>query len=175
MITWRARRKEASREVPRITDVLYFLSLLMLATSLTLAAFVLTSLRDQKESNAAKVTLFRVTWGNSQRETMWFQKSRSNWIIDRDRNTRFFHLSTVIKTRGNKILALRSPDGCWIDNMDVLKTHFNDHFKNFFALMLTIRPCAAIGGGVMVLVMRPMLIWLLFLMWRSFFFFFRFC
>ena len=39
----------------------------------------------------------------NQIETFWFQKSRMAAIKDGDRNTRYFHLSTIIRRRYNRI------------------------------------------------------------------------
>lgn len=43
----------------------------------------------------------------AQEELLWFQKSRANWITQGERNTRYFHLSTVIKRRRSKISKLK--------------------------------------------------------------------
>ncbi|KAL8141825.1 hypothetical protein V2J09_014857 [Rumex salicifolius] len=43
-------------------------------------------------------------------ETLWFQKSREKWIAYRDRNTKYFNASTVVRRRKNKIDALRIDD-----------------------------------------------------------------
>ncbi|XP_061340525.1 uncharacterized protein LOC133287003 [Gastrolobium bilobum] len=37
-----------------------------------------------------------------QEEQIWFQKSRGDWIIDGDRNTRYYHTSTVVRRKKNK-------------------------------------------------------------------------
>ena len=44
-------------------------------------------------------------------EIMWAQKARSNWIIQGDRNTKFFQ--TVVKQRRarNRILQLKTENG----------------------------------------------------------------
>ena len=39
-------------------------------------------------------------------ETFWFQKSRTEAIRDGDRNTCFYHLSTIIRRKVNRIEAL---------------------------------------------------------------------
>ncbi|CAA7053603.1 unnamed protein product [Microthlaspi erraticum] len=45
-----------------------------------------------------------------QEEMLWFQKSREKWIPLGDRNTRFFHTSTVIRRRRNRIEMLKGSD-----------------------------------------------------------------
>ncbi|KAL8152024.1 hypothetical protein V2J09_021832 [Rumex salicifolius] len=48
-----------------------------------------------------------------QEETLWFQKSREKWIALGDRNTSFFHTSTIIRRRKNRVEMLRGDDGRW--------------------------------------------------------------
>ncbi|CAL5382784.1 unnamed protein product [Camellia sinensis] len=67
-----------------------------------------------------------------QEELLWFQKSRSNWITQGERNTKFFHLSTIIRRRKSKIDVLKNNDGVWVDNSTELKALVNEYFKNLF-------------------------------------------
>lgn len=57
-----------------------------------------------------------------QEEAYWFQQSRSKWIKLRDRNTCFFHQSTLAKRKFNKIEALMDEDGEWIYDEDKLQS-----------------------------------------------------
>ena len=41
-------------------------------------------------------------------------KSRYNWFIQGDRNTRFFHISTVIRRKRNIIFCLQDDQGNWV-------------------------------------------------------------
>ncbi|KAF7823597.1 reverse transcriptase [Senna tora] len=47
----------------------------------------------------------------NQEELFWKQKSRCQWIIEGDRNTRFYHTSTMIRRRRNKILSFQQYGG----------------------------------------------------------------
>ncbi|XP_028055196.1 uncharacterized protein LOC114259389 [Camellia sinensis] len=49
-----------------------------------------------------------------QEEVLWFQKSRSKHITLGDRNSKYFHVSTITKRRKNKINALKDTSGNWI-------------------------------------------------------------
>ncbi|KAL7175265.1 hypothetical protein ACSBR2_028969 [Camellia fascicularis] len=73
-----------------------------------------------------------------QEELLWFQKSRSNWITQGERNTKFFHLSTIIRRRKSKIDVLKNNDGVWVDNSTELKALVNEYFKNLFSYTPTI-------------------------------------
>ncbi|KAK1554545.1 hypothetical protein Q3G72_013786 [Acer saccharum] len=42
-----------------------------------------------------------------QEETFWLQKSRNTWLKEGDRNSKFFHLSTMIRRRYNKLEGLK--------------------------------------------------------------------
>ncbi|XP_072058201.1 uncharacterized protein [Arachis hypogaea] len=42
----------------------------------------------------------------NQEEILWLQKSRQNWIVDGDRNTRYYHTKTAIRKKKNRILKL---------------------------------------------------------------------
>lgn len=46
----------------------------------------------------------------NEEEILWFQKSRMDAICDGGRNTRYFHLATVIRRRRNKIDSLQDED-----------------------------------------------------------------
>ncbi|WCJ36333.1 Polynucleotidyl transferase ribonuclease H-like superfamily protein [Euphorbia peplus] len=67
-----------------------------------------------------------------QEEIMWFQKSRVNWLCFGDRNTKFFHLSTLIRRRRNKIIGLRDANGVWIWNHKLVEGMVFDFFKNLY-------------------------------------------
>ncbi|XP_075659200.1 uncharacterized protein LOC142629097 [Castanea sativa] len=47
-------------------------------------------------------------------EILWKQKSRELWLKEGDKNTKFFHLSTIIRRRRNSIDAIKSEEGQWV-------------------------------------------------------------
>ena len=61
----------------------------------------------------------------------WKQKSRVKWILEGDRNTKFFHLMASTRKRGNFIDNL-SVHGVVIDSPRDLKTAIADHFEKHF-------------------------------------------
>ncbi|KAL5858823.1 hypothetical protein ACOSQ4_000119 [Xanthoceras sorbifolium] len=63
----------------------------------------------------------------------WHQKSRNNWLRCGDRNTKFFHLSTMIRRRRNKIEGLRDVNGDWVDDKFGLKRIACDYFISLFS------------------------------------------
>ncbi|KAL7260635.1 hypothetical protein ACSBR1_006322 [Camellia fascicularis] len=69
-----------------------------------------------------------------QEEMLWFQKSRSRTITLGNRNTRYFHISTITKQGKLKINAIKHNEGNWItEKADIIRNimdYFNDLFKN---------------------------------------------
>ncbi|GLT49358.1 hypothetical protein SLA2020_229210 [Shorea laevis] len=65
-------------------------------------------------------------------ELFWCQKSRVEWINSGDRNTRFYHASTVIRRARNCITALKISDS-WVTDPTSLKTHVRDFFVELFS------------------------------------------
>ncbi|XP_028127267.1 uncharacterized protein LOC114323788 [Camellia sinensis] len=69
-----------------------------------------------------------------QEELFWFQKSRSKWITQDDRNTKFFHLLPLTERRKKKIDMLRGEDGVWVERFADLKLMVANYFINLFSL-----------------------------------------
>ncbi|KAL8162108.1 hypothetical protein V2J09_013597 [Rumex salicifolius] len=58
-----------------------------------------------------------------QEEIVSFHKSRQQWISCGDRNTKFFHMSTVMRRRSNRILALKIDVDRWCVDPNILENH----------------------------------------------------
>ena len=63
-----------------------------------------------------------------QEEIFWFQKSREDWIVNGDRNTSFFHLSTVIRRNRGIIQGLRNDSSKWVWDQNQLKQLVHSYF-----------------------------------------------
>ena len=46
-----------------------------------------------------------------QEEILWHQKSRAIWIVSGDGNTKYFHTSTIIRRRRNRMESLKDDNG----------------------------------------------------------------
>ena len=64
-----------------------------------------------------------------QEKELWSVKSRYNWLIQGDRNTRFFHTSTLIRKRRNKIVYLKNNQGNWVHDETQTHTVCNTVYK----------------------------------------------
>ncbi|CAN1744115.1 LINE-1 retrotransposable element ORF2 protein, partial [Linum perenne] len=67
-----------------------------------------------------------------QENMLWLQKSRLQWIRDGDRNTKFFHLSTLKRRKFNAIKGLKREDGSWCFDERELQELAISHFQNLF-------------------------------------------
>jgi len=64
---------------------------------------------------------------------LWFQKARVEQIRDGDRNTKYFHTSTIIRRRMNRIEALTDSEKQWCVDPGRIKRLVVDHFQQLFA------------------------------------------
>ncbi|GLT50394.1 hypothetical protein SLA2020_238810 [Shorea laevis] len=93
------------------------------------ASTLLQSLEDNLLEDYQKVL--------HEEELLWFQKSRVDWIASGDRNTSFYHTSTMVKRNRNKIGALKIGDEWHVDPV-VLKSHVKDFFEELFTAKETV-------------------------------------
>ncbi|XP_052114078.1 uncharacterized protein LOC127745428 [Arachis duranensis] len=73
-------------------------------------------------------------------KTFWLQKSREKWIVEGDKNTKFYHTKTIIRRGKNKILKLKDSNGRWIKEEEDLRNHVINHFKDFYQEEVMIVP-----------------------------------
>ena len=71
---------------------------------------------------------------------MWALKSRINWMIQSDRNTTFYHMSTLIRRKHNKILNLKDNQGEWITNIHAVMEFVYSSFITLFFTNLVVAP-----------------------------------
>ncbi|XP_056688793.1 uncharacterized protein [Spinacia oleracea] len=65
-------------------------------------------------------------------EAHWYQKSRVEWIKNGDRNTTFFHLSTIVRRWRNKIAAIKGNKGDWVFDSQSVKDIIVGYFTDLF-------------------------------------------
>ncbi|KAE8729397.1 hypothetical protein F3Y22_tig00003715pilonHSYRG00041 [Hibiscus syriacus] len=64
-------------------------------------------------------------------ESIWFQKSRTRLIKDGDKNTRFFHLSALNRSKRNEISSLKI-NGYVVSDPHSIKLHISNFFKTTY-------------------------------------------
>ena len=73
----------------------------------------------------------------SQEEELWALKSRVNWMIQGDRNTSFYHVSTLVRRKRNQIMAIKDTCGDWIVEESEVKEYIRSGFVDVFSTSLT--------------------------------------
>jgi hypothetical protein len=63
-----------------------------------------------------------------QEEVFWKQKSRVKLLEEGDKNSKFFHFSTLIRRRRKKIEGLKV-SGTWVHDKEAIKNLAVSHFK----------------------------------------------
>ncbi|PON84035.1 hypothetical protein TorRG33x02_201550 [Trema orientale] len=79
---------------------------------------------------ALRVRLYEL---HEREEVIWRQKSRALWLNEGDRNTRFFHLFTIIRQGRNRIIAIKNDDGALLSSPDEISKAFIDRLSSTFA------------------------------------------
>ncbi|CAN1148757.1 Transposon TX1 uncharacterized 149 kDa protein [Linum perenne] len=91
--------------------------------------------RWMREEERVRLELEKTLW---QEHMLWLQKSRLQWNKDGDRNTKFFHLSTIRRRKANKIQSLKLEDGSWTFDDAQMQEVAGDHFQLLFRAGQTI-------------------------------------
>ena len=65
-------------------------------------------------------------------ELMWPQKARSNWILQGDRNTKFFQTVVRQKRARNRIMQIKNDLWCFTENPNEIEAIFTNHFRSYF-------------------------------------------
>ncbi|GKV50604.1 hypothetical protein SLEP1_g57307 [Rubroshorea leprosula] len=63
---------------------------------------------------------------------LWFMKSRANWLVDGDRNTKYFHCSTIKHKSRNRIYGLKNQHGEWVYDGNSIASIALEYFNTLF-------------------------------------------
>ncbi|KAK8716310.1 hypothetical protein V6N13_043625 [Hibiscus sabdariffa] len=69
---------------------------------------------------------------HDQEELLWRQKSRSDWVLQGDHNTAYFHRTAKQRKVRNRITSLQLPDGSWCDDENILRSEAANFFRDLF-------------------------------------------
>ena len=67
-----------------------------------------------------------------QEEEFWALKSKLNAATFGDRNTSFFHVSTLVRRHRNKIRCVKDDSRNWLTGEDEVKEHIRAGFKKLY-------------------------------------------
>lgn len=62
-------------------------------------------------------------------ELLWKQKSRVTWLKDGNVNTKYFHRSTILRRRKNKISYVKNNQGVQVEDMHGIINQLVSHFQ----------------------------------------------
>lgn len=94
---------------------------------------VLVNQNDQMQSwEEVKSIKRRIAELWQQEEKYWCQRSRVKWLKWGDRNSSFFHASTVQRRGKNRIKRLRDQDGEWVEGRENIFSHILHHFGEVY-------------------------------------------
>uniref|UniRef100_A0A2N9G9R7 Reverse transcriptase domain-containing protein n=1 Tax=Fagus sylvatica TaxID=28930 RepID=A0A2N9G9R7_FAGSY len=65
-------------------------------------------------------------------ELLWRQKSRVTWLTTSGLNTKFFHITTLVRRRRNQICFLKNNSGSWVQGNEAIGTSFSSFFSELF-------------------------------------------
>ncbi|XP_030941731.1 uncharacterized protein LOC115966695 [Quercus lobata] len=72
----------------------------------------------------------------NQEEELWALKSRVNWMIQGDKNTAFYHVSTLVRRKRNQIVAIKDAMGEWLLEEDEVKEFVKNSFNDVYTTSL---------------------------------------
>jgi hypothetical protein len=73
-------------------------------------------------------------------ELMWRQTSRTTWLKEGDRNTRYFHKKATWRQRKNRIKKLKNNSGLWVDKQEEIEKLATSFFKDLYTQDTTVVP-----------------------------------
>lgn len=65
-------------------------------------------------------------------EILWFQKARTKWMQDGDRNTNYYHTKTAIRRRINRVSMLKTEENSWVEGEGETGKLVNQFFQHLF-------------------------------------------
>jgi ribonuclease HI len=90
--------------------------------------------------NLEKTLRFEYLTVLQQEEDFWSVKSRYNWLIQGDRNTAFFHASTLVRRKRNRIFSIQDNMGNWIHLESEIAALVRHGFMELFCTSMTSAP-----------------------------------
>uniref|UniRef100_A0A2N9IBY2 Reverse transcriptase domain-containing protein n=1 Tax=Fagus sylvatica TaxID=28930 RepID=A0A2N9IBY2_FAGSY len=67
-----------------------------------------------------------------QEEEFWALKSRLGWVLEGDRNTKFFHTTTIVRRKFNNIVRIRNSVGGWLETVEDVSNLFLNGYIDLF-------------------------------------------
>ena len=68
---------------------------------------------------------------------LWALKSKINWTVQGDRNTSFFHLSTIVRRKRNRIIAIKNRVEEWLMEEENIANYIQRGFEDIYSTSQT--------------------------------------
>ncbi|CAN1331091.1 Transposon TX1 uncharacterized 149 kDa protein [Linum perenne] len=94
--------------------------------ALTCGAYTTCILEEIDKKQKELVSLWK------EEEEFWARRTGVQWAKFRDKNTRFFHLSTIQRRGRNHIAKLKNESGTWLEEDKEIRTHVTSFFHSLF-------------------------------------------
>lgn len=96
---------------------------------------------QQKDSNAANLSQEASIKGEIQEQliheqSLWPQRSRVEWLVSKDLNTKICNASMVIRRNRNSILSLQLDDLSWTTGRQNVGNTITTYFEQFFCFSI---------------------------------------
>ena len=66
------------------------------------------------------------------KEIYWKQRSRTDWLKEGDKNTKFFHYKVSSKKKKNRIWGIETDAGKWVAKAEEVGHEFCNYFTKLF-------------------------------------------
>ena len=63
---------------------------------------------------------------------MWRQQEKTLWLVDGDKNSRYFHIRATQRHRKNKILGVKDSSGAWLNQLEGIAEAFTNFYQQLF-------------------------------------------
>lgn len=70
-------------------------------------------------------------------ELYWAHQAKTNWLRFGDKNTKFFHQSTICRQQRNRVEALINEEGNWVYDNSEIKSLLVDFYKSLYSINQT--------------------------------------
>ncbi|XP_048629290.1 uncharacterized protein LOC125600751 [Brassica napus] len=89
--------------------------------------------REMRTPEALALLKVKLKKWNKEEEVLWYQKSCEKWVVLGDRNTNYYHTSTIVRSKRNKIEMLKDEDGRWIDQSEELEKLAIAYYRRLYS------------------------------------------
>lgn len=84
------------------------------------------------DNNLAKEIQTEIEYVFDLEEKYWRQRARIEWLKAGDKNSKFFHLSTLKRRHQNSILKLKNDEGLWVSETTEIHSTIAGFFQRLF-------------------------------------------